>query len=210
MENQTVSNDTISDAHDTLPDESPAENNEGPADISDAGKKPEDEWKNKYESLQDQFTRLAADFENYRKRTRDEKDALIKYGSEQSILSLLPVLDNLDRAVSSLTEKSEPAALFSGFTVIQKQLATFLDSLSVKRIESIGQPFDPVFHEAISKMPNPDHPEGVIAHEAQVGYMLLDKVIRPSMVVVSTGSPENDSDENNKAKLENPFQQKNS
>jgi molecular chaperone GrpE len=180
------------------------------APLATSNQSQEENWKESYQTLQDQFTRLAADFENFRKRTRDEKESLIKYGAEQSILSLLPVLDNLDRAMASLTDQSDPAALFSGFSVIQKQLSGFLEGASVKRIEAIGKPFDPIFHEAVSQMPDPNYPEGVIAHQAQVGYTLFDKVIRPAMVVVSSGMLQAETSETEEKELENPFQRQNS
>lgn len=143
-----------------------------------------------YQLLQDQFTRLAADFDNYRKRTRDEQESLIKYGAQKSIMELLPVLDNLERATSSLSENSDPKLLYKSFSMMRQQLLEGLDAMGVKKIQAIGQTFDPIMHEAVNQMESAEFPEDTVMHEAQSGYQLHDKVIRPAMVVVSTGSPQ--------------------
>jgi molecular chaperone GrpE len=149
-----------------------------------------DEWKSKAQQLQDQYTRLAADFDNFRKRSRDEQESLIKYGAQKSIMELLPVLDNLERANASLNENSDPQALYKSFSLMQKQLLDGLAAIGVNQVSSVGQPFDPQFHEAINRMPSADYPENTIMYEAQSGYQLHDKVIRPALVVVSTGAPQ--------------------
>jgi molecular chaperone GrpE len=143
-----------------------------------------------YQRLQDQFTRLAADFDNYRKRTRDEQESLIKYGAQKSIMELLPVLDNLERATGSLSESSDPKLLYKSFSMMRQQLLEGLEAMGVKKIQAIGQAFDPLLHEAVNQMESLEFPEDTIIHEAQSGYQLHDKVIRPAMVVVSTGSPQ--------------------
>lgn len=145
------------------------------------------ELQGKYQLLQEQFTRLAADFDNYRKRTREEQESLVKYGAQKSVTELLPVLDNLDRATASLTEASDPKLLYKSFSMMQKQLLDGLDSIGVKKIQAVGQPFDPQLHEAINRMESAEFPEDTIMYEAQSGYTLHEKVIRPAMVVVSTG-----------------------
>jgi molecular chaperone GrpE len=147
-----------------------------------------DEWKTKAQQLQDQYTRLAADFDNFRKRSRDEQESLIKYGAQKSIMELLPVLDNLERANASLNENSDPQALYKSFSLMQKQLLDGLASIGINQVSSVGQPFDPQFHEAINRMPSADYPENTVMYEAQSGYQLHDKVIRPALVVVSTGA----------------------
>jgi molecular chaperone GrpE len=147
-------------------------------------------WQGKYQLLQEQFTRLAADFDNYRKRTRDEQESLVKYGAQKSIMELLPVLDNLERANGSLNEDSDPNQLYKSFSMMQKQLLDGLANMGIQKIQSVGQPFDPQLHEAVNQMESAEFPEDTIMYEAQSGYQLHDKVIRPAMVVVSTGSGE--------------------
>lgn len=148
----------------------------------------QDDWQFKYNQLQDQYTRLAADFENFRKRVREEQESLAKYGAQKTVLELLPVLDNLERASSSLSENSDPKVLFRSFEVVQKQLMDRLDTLGVKKIIAVGQEFDPQYHEAVNQMESAEFPENTVMYEAQSGYTLQGKVIRPAMVVVSTGS----------------------
>ncbi len=149
-----------------------------------------EDWQAKAQQLQDQFTRLAADFDNYRKRSREEQESMVKYGAQKSALELLPVLDNLERATASLTENSDPQVLYKSFSMIQKQLLDGLDAMGVRKIKAIGEPFDPQFHEAVNRMPSAEFPENSNMYEAQSGYQLHDKVIRPAMVVVSTGNPD--------------------
>lgn len=149
-----------------------------------------DEWKGKYQLLQDQYARLAADFDNYRKRMREEQESLVRYGAQKSVMELLPVLDNLERATASLSENSDPAVLYKSFSVVLKQLMDGLDAMGIKKIPAIGQPFDPQYHEAVNRMPSAEFAENTNMYEAQSGYQLHDKVIRPAMVVVSTGPAE--------------------
>jgi molecular chaperone GrpE len=149
-----------------------------------------EEWKGKYQLLQDQYARLAADFDNYRKRMREEQESLVRYGAQKSVMELLPVLDNLERATASLSEKSDPAVLYKSFGVVLKQLMDGLDAMGIKKIQAIGQPFDPQYHEAVNRMPSTEFAENTNMYEAQSGYQLHDKVIRPALVVVSTGPAE--------------------
>ena len=167
------------------------EDREPLADAAGTAEAPETDginWQNKYRELNDQFVRLAADFENYRKRTREEQQAAAKYGSQNTVMELLPVLDNLDRATASLTENSDPKTLYKSFGLVYQQLMNGLEGLGVKRIQAVGQPFDPQYHEAVSQMPSAEYAEGLVMAEAQSGYTLHDKVIRPAMVVVSIGN----------------------
>ena len=170
-------------------------------------------WKEKYQQIQEQYTRLAADFENFRKRSREEQDSALRYGAQKSIMELLPVLDNLDRANTSLNENSDAKTLYKSFSVMQKQLLDGLESIGVRKLNVVGQPFDPQFHEAVNRMPSNDVPENSIMYEAQSGYQLHDKVIRPALVVVSTGSgedsqPEPASANTGKTDAANPFSNK--
>lgn len=144
----------------------------------------------RYAALHDQFTRLAADFENFRKRVREEQESLARYGAQKTILELLPVLDNLDRATGSLNENSDSQVLFKSFGMVQKNLMDSLSKLGVQKVEAVGQPFDPELHEAINRMNSEDVPENMVAFESQSGYTLHGKLIRPSQVVVSMGSAE--------------------
>jgi molecular chaperone GrpE len=139
-----------------------------------------------FDELQNQYLRLAADFDNFRKRRLSEMEAQRKYGAEPFLTTLLPVLDNFERAQRSLSETSDSAVLWQSLGLMQSQLAMALTELGLKRIEAQGQPFDPATHEAISQAPATEaHPENTVLAEAQAGYYLLDKVLRPAQVVVA-------------------------
>ncbi|HEY9744720.1 MAG TPA: nucleotide exchange factor GrpE, partial [Oculatellaceae cyanobacterium] len=166
------------------------------AEETETAEAAQEAWQAKYNLLQDQFTRLAADFDNYRKRVREEQETLARYGAQKAILEILPVLDNFERAAGTLSETSPSKTLFDSFKIMQKQLLDRLETLGVKRIASIGEPFDPQFHEAVNRMESFEFPENTVMYEAQSGYTLHDRVIRPAMVVVSVGAPkETESDD---------------
>jgi molecular chaperone GrpE len=139
-----------------------------------------------YKDLQNQQLRLAADFDNFRKRRLNELEQHRKYGAEPFVSGLLPVLDNLDRAKQSLNETSEPAVLYQGLLMMHQQLKQALESLGVKRMETVGQLFDPAIHEAVSQLAMPSAPENSIIAEQLAGYQLQDKVIRVAQVIVAT------------------------
>ncbi len=141
----------------------------------------------KFKALNEQHMRLAADFENFRKRTITERDALRKYGAESAIETLLPVLDNLERGEDSLNENSDAKTLYKSFSMLTQQLLDLLKSEGLTKIEITGKPFDPNFCEAISQVPSEDHAENIVIQVVQGGYQLHDRVIRPAKVIVSTG-----------------------
>jgi molecular chaperone GrpE len=140
----------------------------------------------KYKDLHDQHLRLAADFDNFRKRRLQELDHSRKFGAEPTLLALLPVLDNLHRAQSSLTEASDPKVLLQSITLLQRQLIDTLATLGLTPLEAKGQLFDPNCHEAISSQPSADVPEETVLQVAQEGYKLHERVIRPAQVIVAT------------------------
>jgi molecular chaperone GrpE len=160
------------------------------------------DWEQKYRELNDQYLRLAADFDNYRKRHRQEQDNNRKYRAESTLEALLPVLDNLERATASLSETSDQKILFQSFRLLHTQLMDALANMGVKKMDAVGQPFDPALHEAISQMENNEQPDQTVLQEAASGYLLHDKVIRPAHVVVSV---RNDEGEAKPAGQENPF-----
>ena len=143
---------------------------------------------NKYADLQDQFVRLQADFQNFRKRVDSERQDLLKYGASRTLEALLPVLDNLTRGTASLTEQSDAKLLYQSFQIIMKDLNESLAAQGLKPIDAVGQPFDPFYHEAISNLPSTEHPENTVMQVVQSGYILHDRVLRPAMVIVSSGS----------------------
>lgn len=144
----------------------------------------EKDWAAEYAALHDQHLRLAADFENFRKRVQTEREGLLKYGAQQSIEMLIPVLDNLELGSNSLSEESSPKMLYQSFTMLQQQLVQALQDAGLKQDSPVGDGFDPAKHEAISQEPS-DQPENTILRVQKSGYTLHDRVLRPAQVIVS-------------------------
>ena len=133
------------------------------------------------ESLQAKYTRLAADFDNYRKRAQRQTQEVVARANENLLTGLLPVLDNFCIALEAMPEGSER----KGMTMIYNQLMAVLENEGVKVIEAIGCSFDPQVHEAVAHAQKPDHPDHTILEELRKGYMLGGKVIRPAAVMVN-------------------------
>lgn len=129
------------------------------------------------------LARLQADYENFRRRTRQEKEDLYKYASEQLVVRLLPVLDNFDRALAAEGESLQDFK--SGVEMIYRQLQDVLSEEGVTAIPAVGESFDPAKHEAVLREDSTEYPENMIIEEFRRGYALKDKVIRPSMVKVA-------------------------
>lgn len=145
-----------------------------PADVS----APSDEWKDKY-------LRLSAEFDNYRKRTHREKADLTSFGGEDVIKALLPVLDDIDRALDAMHRSEDIAALRSGIELISQKLRDTLKNKGVEEIAAKGAELDTDFHEAVARIPVTEEAHrGKIVDVVQKGYTLKDKVVRHSKVVV--------------------------
>jgi len=130
------------------------------------------------------YLRLLADFNNFKKKTEGERDEIIKFSNEIFVMGLLPIIDNFERAIAA--SKSGSDDLIKGILLVKKQLEDTLSKLGVEIIESVGKHYDPHKHEAIMKKESEDMAENTVMEEMQKGYMFHGKVIRPSMVVVST------------------------
>lgn len=143
------------------------------------------ESQKKYQDLYDQYVRLAADFDNFRKRHNQEMESVRRYSTENTLSELIPVLDNLERALSGLSETSEPKMLYQSIRMMKNQLLDALGGLGMKKMETLGQPFDPNFHEAVSQVETTEFPDQTVANELQSGFMLHDRVLRPAMVAVA-------------------------
>ncbi|TEB07229.1 heat shock protein GrpE [Pelotomaculum schinkii] len=131
----------------------------------------------------DRLLRLQADFENFRRRTRQEKDDYYKYASEQLVVALLPVLDNFGLALAAEGDSIE--GFKAGVEMIYKQLLDVLATEGVTPIQAVGEPFDPTRHEAVAQDDSGEHPANTVVEEFRRGYSLREKVIRPSMVKVA-------------------------
>jgi molecular chaperone GrpE len=135
--------------------------------------------------LRDQLLRTAADFDNFRKRTRRELEEAERRSREDLLRELLPVFDNLDRAAAHAETATEVEALADGIRMVMRQFADTLGKLDIERVESVGQPFDPAVHEAIQHMATSEYPPGTVAGEAQSGYRMGERLVRPALVVVA-------------------------
>jgi len=135
--------------------------------------------------LHDKYLRLSAEYDNYRKRTLKEKMELTKTGGEKVLLNILPVLDNLDRAVAAVQEAKDLDALKTGIDLIFNKFQEFIEQNGIKEIEAHQKEFDTDLHEAITKIPAPSKDlKGKVVDVIEKGYYLHDKVIRFAKVVI--------------------------
>ena len=145
-----------------------------------------DKLQEEYDKLNQQYIRLAADFDNYRKRQEQERENLIRYGTENAVKGLLEVLDNFERGQKALENVEDCEKVKESFNLVHKQVCDTLGKLGLTEIKAIGEEFDPNFHEAVMQTPTREHPENTVITELQKGYMLGDKVLRPTLVNVAT------------------------
>lgn len=150
--------------------------------------KQDDELQKKYDALNQQYIRLAADFDNYRKRQAQEREDLLKYGAETSLTKMIEVLDNFERGIKSFDNISDCEQIKESFKLIYKQVTDTLSKLGLEEIKAEGEEFDPNFHEAVMQTPTDEMPENTVIAELRKGYKLGDKVLRPSMVNVASAS----------------------
>jgi len=132
----------------------------------------------------DALQRLKAEFENYRKRVERDRQAMADGAVRDLVVHLLPVIDNLERAIEALGQQGH--AVGSGVEMVRAQLVAALEARGLDEIPADGLPFDPTVHEAVSSHPTADHPEGTVVHVAAKGYRLADAVVRPARVVVAS------------------------
>lgn len=138
----------------------------------------------------ERFLRLYAEFENYKKRSAREIQEYRKYANETLIREILPIIDNLERAIhSSDVVEGDSSCIVQGVDMTLREILRVLERFHVRPVKSIGEPFDPNYHEAVGKEPSSEYPEGAVMREYQRGYLLHDRLVRPSMVVVSEGGP---------------------
>lgn len=129
--------------------------------------------------------RAQADLENFRKRSQREVEEERRYANLPLLRDLLPVLDNISRAVEAAGKSPEAESFITGFRMVGKQLDDTLAKYGCLKIEAAGQPFDPHLHQAISQQPSKDVPANTVLYVAQDGYKLYDRVVRPAQVIVS-------------------------
>ncbi|HEV3233804.1 MAG TPA: nucleotide exchange factor GrpE [Candidatus Dormibacteraeota bacterium] len=140
---------------------------------------------------EDKYVRTVAEMDNLRKRFRQEQANQLQYGNSELLAKLLPVVDNFYRALEHAPDAAEgeaPLEWVTGLTMVLRQLEEMLAAAGVTTIEAVGHPFDPNLHQAVLAEPSEEHGEGTVIDELQRGYMLHDRVLRPSMVKVAGNS----------------------
>lgn len=135
--------------------------------------------------LKDAWLRSAADFDNFRKRTRREIEDARRAAREDLVRALLPVFDNLERAIESAKRAADVKAVADGLSLVQKQFAEALGREGIARVPTVGHPFDPGVHEAIQQVETTENPPGTVIAEVQPGYMQGDRLVRAALVVVA-------------------------
>jgi molecular chaperone GrpE len=140
----------------------------------------------------DLYTRTYAEMENIKKRGKKEREDLAKFANELLIKEILPSIDSLEKAISHAQNENNPSGLIEGLEMTLDGLMKTLEKSGLKEVEAVGKPFDPNFHEAISQQIDDTVPPGHIIMELQKGYLLNERLIRPSMVVVSQKTTNNE------------------
>lgn len=144
--------------------------------------------------LKDQLLRTAADFDNFRKRSRRDAEEAERRGREVAVREILPIVDNLERAVSASESAKDTAAVAEGVRMVLKQFEDVSSRLGLQRVPAVGERFDPNLHDAVQQVETDEHPPGTIVAEVVPGYRLGDRLLRAAVVVVARPpAPKNES-----------------
>jgi len=147
------------------------------------------------DTLREKYLRALADLENYRRRSAREREETSRTAVASLLREVLPVLDNLTRAVAAASETQNHASLLEGVELIRRQFQALLEKRGVAEIEAEGEPFDPLWHEAVGKRATADYAEGTVVEEVEKGYRLGDLILRPSKVIVAVSPAAESSEE---------------
>lgn len=177
--NENVAEESGDDEHDG-PGDAGAEDG-SPNDASD----PMEDLKAEHGRLKDQLLRTAADFDNFRKRTRRDLEDTAARSREELLRELLPIFDNLERAAEAAETAVDAAAVAEGVTMVLKQFDDIGGRVGIERMVAVGERFDPQVHDAVQQMESADHDAGTIMAEVMPGYRLKERLVRPAMVVVA-------------------------
>jgi len=151
------------------------------------------ELEDKLSEAQERVLRTAADAENFKKRLQREKEEQTRYANESLMRELLPVIDNLERALEHSEAGADQGGLLEGLNMTLKGLLDTLTRFGCTPVEAAGKPFDPNFHEAVSQEESTDHEPNTVLRELQKGYMLKERLLRPAMVLVSKRTSQQDT-----------------
>lgn len=164
---------------------------EGIAELEAALSKAKEEARENY----DRLLRSAAELENYKKRVAKEKSDLIRYGNEELLKALLPVIDNLERALGHAQGKGDEEGIKGGVEITLQQFLQILQRFGVTPIAAEGERFDPTRHEAVMEQATAEYPPGHVISELEKGYLLNDRLVRPAKVVVAKANQVVEMDE---------------
>jgi molecular chaperone GrpE len=167
--------------------EAPAVEEDAPAPTEQDGSEDLARAEAERDEYLDALQRLKAEFENYRRRTERDRQAVVVGAQREFVRGLLPVMDNLERAVAALGDRG--GEIVAGLEMVRGQLAGLLAGHGVEEIAAGGEAFDPNVHEAVAQVPAPEHPEGAVVEVIEKGYRISDHVLRPSRVVVAAAPP---------------------
>jgi len=157
---------------------------EGTETVQEVPDEDKDRLTSELQEINDKYVRLYAEFENYKKRINKDKEELVRYGNESLIFELLPVIDNLEMALKHSSHDLN-TGIVQGVEITLKELQRVLEKFGLSPIDASGKPFDPAVHHAITQVERDDVAEKTLVEEFRKGYMLWDKVLRPSLVAVS-------------------------
>lgn len=181
--------DTVEETEAEIKEETTEENAESCEEADGESKKEESAKKDPkdaiIEDLQDKYRRQMAEFDNFRKRSEKEKSAMYEIGARDIIEKILPVVDNFERGLGSISEEEKGTPFADGIDKIYKQLTKTLEDIGVKPIEAVGKEFNPDFHNAVMHVDDDEAGESIIVEEFQKGYTYRDSVVRHSMVKVA-------------------------
>lgn len=150
--------------------------------------------------LHEQYLRTLADMDNLRKRTNREKEEIAKFANEGLLRDILPVIDNLERAIEHSEKADDSGGLLEGVRMTLTQFTQVLNRFGVATIDTVGKPFDPAFHQAMGQLESTDHPANTVMVEMQKGYQLNERLLRPAFVLLAKPPLQTDSaaDDDNK------------
>ena len=182
----TESDQKKTDTGDKAPQDAPAPAGAEAEDSGDSLEKALETARKEAKENHDRYLRVCADFENYKKRTARETEEYRKFANETLIKEMLTIVDNLERAVDSSNNRSEDQTpIVEGIQMTLKAVWSILERFHVTPIDAMGKPFDPRFHQAFQQEESEEYPENTVLREFQKGYQLYDRLLRPSMVIVS-------------------------
>ena len=157
---------------------------------AEAGAETVEELRRQVEEKQDRLLRALAEVENIKRRTQREREEYVRYANESLLRDLVPVLDNLDRALEAARAIGEASSVVGGVELIQRELIKVLERAGVTRYSALGQPFDPTRHEAIARVVSVDAKPGTVVGETLPGYQLHNRVLRAALVSVAAAPDE--------------------